>query len=108
MIGRDPERWRLDAMGNPVCRSLRGCMGPLCHEYDHIIPFSKGGRTEINNCQVLQTNLNRVKSNRVDITYNELKNISPNLGFSGNFLKFLCVSYYILLVLFERGGVRCY
>lgn len=87
MIGRDPERWRLDAMGNPVCRALRGCMGPLCHEYDHVLPFSKGGKTEINNCQILQTTLNRVKSNRVDISYNELKTISPTINFSGTYIQ---------------------
>jgi len=50
MIGRDPSRWRLDAVGNPVARALTSCMSPLCHEYDHIIPFSKGGKTEVSNC----------------------------------------------------------
>ena len=63
MEGRDPERWRLDAVGNPVCYRLRGCEGCLCHEYDHIVPFSKGGRTEIENCQILQTRVNRYKGN---------------------------------------------
>jgi hypothetical protein len=29
---------------------LRGCHGSLCHEYDHIVPFSKGGKTEVSNC----------------------------------------------------------
>ncbi|KAL4444386.1 hypothetical protein ABPG74_016679 [Tetrahymena malaccensis] len=46
-IGRHPDRWRLDAVGNPVLRGLTSCLGPLCHEYDHIVPFSKGGKTEI-------------------------------------------------------------
>lgn len=101
MIGRDPERWRLDAMGNPVCKLLRGCMGPLCHEYDHVIPFSKGGKTEINNCQILQTTLNRVKSNRMDISYNELKTISPNLAFSG----FLLEVFESFIEIFQRNGV---
>ena len=58
MIGRDPERWRLDAYGVPVMNALRGCMGLFCHEYDHIIPYSKGGETKIGNCQILQTKLN--------------------------------------------------
>ena len=83
MMGRDPERWRLDAMGNPVLKALRGCMGPLCHEYDHVLPFSKGGKTDVINCQILQTTLNRVKSNRTDITYTELKAVYPNSNFSG-------------------------
>lgn len=51
--GRNPARWRLDAVGNPVVSTLRGCHGTLCHEYDHIQPFSKGGTTTVNNCQIL-------------------------------------------------------
>lgn len=47
---RDPHRWRLDPAGNPVVYTLRGCHGSLCHEYDHIIPFSKGGKTTVANC----------------------------------------------------------
>lgn len=82
MIGRDPDRWRLDALGNPVCRALRGCFGPLCHEYDHVTPFSKGGKTETMNCQILQTTLNRVKADRTEITWSELRKISPSEQFS--------------------------
>ncbi|KAG6489389.1 hypothetical protein ZIOFF_050658 [Zingiber officinale] len=40
--GRDPDRWRHDALGNIVFRKLVGCPGCLCHDYDHIIPYSKG------------------------------------------------------------------
>lgn len=39
--GRDPERWRRDALGNLVFRKLVGCPGCLCHDYDHIVPYSK-------------------------------------------------------------------
>ena len=39
--GRDPERWRRDALGNTVFRKLVGCPGCLCHDYDHIVPYSK-------------------------------------------------------------------
>ncbi|CAH2042263.1 unnamed protein product [Thlaspi arvense] len=39
--GRDPDRWRRDALGNIVFRKLVGCPGCLCHDYDHIIPYSK-------------------------------------------------------------------
>ncbi|CAN6296365.1 unnamed protein product [Urochloa humidicola] len=39
--GRDPERWRRDALGNIVFRKLVGCPGCLCHDYDHIVPYSK-------------------------------------------------------------------
>ena len=40
--GRHPERWRKDSAGNVVCRKFTNCDGCLCHEYDHILPFSKG------------------------------------------------------------------
>ncbi|OQU93153.1 hypothetical protein SORBI_3001G489800 [Sorghum bicolor] len=52
--GRDPERWRRDALGNIVFRKLVGCPGCLCHDYDHIVPYSKGGKSTLENCQVLQ------------------------------------------------------
>ncbi|KAA8542443.1 hypothetical protein F0562_023421 [Nyssa sinensis] len=52
--GRDPDRWRRDALGNIVYRKLVGCPGCLCHDYDHIIPYSKGGKSTLENCQVLQ------------------------------------------------------
>lgn len=39
--GRDPDRWRRDALGNTLFRKLVGCPGCLCHDYDHIIPYSK-------------------------------------------------------------------
>ncbi|RZB56190.1 hypothetical protein D0Y65_045413 [Glycine soja] len=52
--GRDPDRWRRDALGNTLFRKLVGCPGCLCHDYDHIIPYSKGGESTLENCQVLQ------------------------------------------------------
>ena len=66
--GRDPNRWKFDNVGNPVLERLRGCFGALCHEYDHIAPYSKGGRTEVYNCQILQTGVNRFKSNKTDLS----------------------------------------
>ncbi|KAI3463966.1 hypothetical protein Pfo_020629 [Paulownia fortunei] len=55
--GRDPDRWRRDPLGNIVFRKLVGCPGCLCHDYDHIVPYSKGGKSTLENCQVLQVNL---------------------------------------------------
>ncbi|CAN0896006.1 hypothetical protein LINGRAHAP2_LOCUS18207 [Linum grandiflorum] len=52
--GRDPARWRRDPLGNIVFRKLVGCPGCLCHDYDHIVPYSKGGKSTLENCQVLQ------------------------------------------------------
>ncbi len=65
MPGRDPERWKFDAGGHLVCRALTSCLGPLCHEYDHIIPYSQGGPTSVENCQILSTRINRQKSDKV-------------------------------------------
>ena len=79
ITGRDPDRWRFDPIGNPVLKALRGCHGALCHEYDHIVPFSKGGKTTVANCQILQTGVNRYKSNKVDVPLNEMHNSSRKL-----------------------------
>ena len=80
--GRDPERWRLDAVGNPVVFTLRGCHGTVCHEYDHIVPFSKGGKTVVANCQILQTSVNRFKSNKMNLSLEELRRSSKPLKLS--------------------------
>ena len=79
---RDPKRWRLDPVGNPVFYTLRGCQGALCHEYDHIVPFSKGGKTSVTNCQILQTKVNKFKSNKVGISMDELKQSSKPVRLS--------------------------
>ncbi|CAI9112138.1 OLC1v1012528C1 [Oldenlandia corymbosa var. corymbosa] len=70
--GRDPDRWRRDPLGNMVFRKLVGCPGCLCHDYDHIIPYSKGGQSTLENCQVLQATVNRSKGNRTEFTKTEL------------------------------------
>jgi len=64
VANRDPSRWRLDALGNPVMKVLRGSQGIFCHEYDHIFPYSLGGTSTLDNCQILQTNINRKKGNQ--------------------------------------------
>ena len=71
--GRDPGRWRYDAAGNPVLKSLKACNGPLCHEYDHIVPYSKGGETILRNCQILQSWANKKKGNRTDMDRDKIK-----------------------------------
>eukprot|EP00898_Chlorokybus_atmophyticus_P005798 jgi/Chlat1/6219/Chrsp44S05818 len=52
--GRDTERWRKDAAGNTVFKPLVACSGCLCYNYDHITPWSLGGASTLDNCQVLQ------------------------------------------------------
>lgn len=70
--GRDPERWRMDIAGNLLFRKLVGCDGCLCHDYDHVVPFSTGGESVLENCQVLQVKANRAKGNRVNVSKVEL------------------------------------
>ncbi|GJZ75837.1 nucleotide-binding alpha-beta plait domain-containing protein [Tanacetum coccineum] len=40
--GRDPDRWRKDAVGNIVFKGFTKCHGCLCYEYDHIHSYVKG------------------------------------------------------------------
>ena len=75
---RDPNRWRLDALGNPVMKALRGFQGIFCHEYDHIFPYSLGGTSTLDNCQILQTNINRKKGNQF-YSNNELMNFKQKI-----------------------------
>ena len=56
-------------------KQLRGCGGIFCHEYDHIYPFSKGGTSTLDNCQILQTNVNRMKANQF-FSNDEIKKFS--------------------------------
>ena len=103
---RHPDRWRYDAAGNLVMKALRGCMGQFCHEYDHITPYSKGGETIVRNCQVLQTNANRLKSNRTDITEEHLRKFSIKKQYPGiNFDNFL-EEHLDLLEEFIYGNVK--
>ncbi|CAJ2664569.1 unnamed protein product [Trifolium pratense] len=81
--GRDPDRWRRDPLGNLIFRKLVGCPGCLCHDYDHIVPYSKGGKSTLENCQVLQARVNRSKGNRTDISKSDLIQKSSYCRVSG-------------------------
>ena len=91
--GRDPDRWRLDGVGNPILNILRGCSGAYCHEYDHIVPFSKGGQTAVSNCQILQTSVNRYKGNQ-DKDFNQLKAASVEYLLTDKEMDFLEYAVY--------------
>lgn len=92
--GREPERWRRDALGNVVFRKLVGCPGCLCHDYDHIVPYSKGGKSTLENCQILQATVNRSKGNNTEISKSELVQKSAYCRVSGRDMDLLELSAY--------------
>ncbi|KAL2935196.1 DNA-binding protein HU [Bienertia sinuspersici] len=92
--GRDPDRWRRDPLGNIVFRKLVGCPGCLCHDYDHILPYSKGGKSTLENCQVLQATVNRSKGNRTDISRADLIQKSSYCRVSGRDMDLIELSSY--------------
>ncbi|KAL3830647.1 hypothetical protein ACJIZ3_019449 [Penstemon smallii] len=102
--GRDPERWRIDAAGNLVCKRLHTCEGCLCFEYDHIIPFSKGGESMEDNCQILQTRVNRLKSNKNDLDQRSLNGYSCDIKFTDEQLDVIEMAVYGSVI---RPGKQC-
>ncbi|KAH6781607.1 HNH endonuclease [Perilla frutescens var. hirtella] len=92
--GRAPDRWRRDPLGNIVFRKLVGCPGCLCHDYDHIVPYSKGGKSTLENCQVLQATVNRSKGNRTEVSKSELIQKSAYCRVSGRDMDLLELSAY--------------
>ncbi|OMO69998.1 HNH endonuclease [Corchorus capsularis] len=92
--GRDPDRWRRDAVGNIVFRKLVGCPGCLCHDYDHILPYSKGGKSTLENCQVLQATVNRSKGNRTELSKADLIQKSSYCRVSGRDMDLIELSAY--------------
>ncbi|XP_054805004.1 uncharacterized protein LOC129308052 isoform X2 [Prosopis cineraria] len=102
--GRHPDRWRKDAAGNILCKRLFNCQGCLCFEYDHIIPFSKGGESTADNCQILQTRVNRFKSNRDQVDQDWLKGYSCDINFSDKELDVIEMAVYGDVI---RPGNQC-
>ncbi|VAI47434.1 unnamed protein product [Triticum turgidum subsp. durum] len=97
LAGRHPERWRQDAAGNVVCRRFWSCHGCLCYEYDHIIPFSKGGESTVENCQILQTRANRSKSDKAWVEKAEMQGFSCDIKFTDEFLIHDLLNVIVLL-----------
>ncbi|KAL6011991.1 hypothetical protein ACLOJK_002458 [Asimina triloba] len=86
--GRHPERWREDAAGNIVCKRFWNCFGCLCYEYDHIIPFSKGGESTVENCQILQSRVNRYKGDKEWLDKKKLEDLSCDIKFTDRWKTF--------------------
>ncbi|KNA15385.1 hypothetical protein SOVF_098650 [Spinacia oleracea] len=101
--GRHPDRWRKDAAGNIVCKRFCNCSGCLCFEYDHIVPFSKGGESTIDNCQILQTRVNRYKSDK-EMDPSILRGYSCDLKFTEKELDVVEMAVYGDVI---RPGNQC-
>ncbi|CAK7322839.1 unnamed protein product [Dovyalis caffra] len=102
--GRHPERWRKDAAGNIVCKRFCNCHGCLCFEYDHILPFSKGGESTADNCQILQTRVNRFKSDKQELDETQLKGYSCEIKFTDKELDIIEMAVYGDVI---RPGNQC-
>ncbi|XP_073139536.1 uncharacterized protein [Henckelia pumila] len=102
--GRHPERWRKDAAGNIVCKRFCNCHGCLCFEYDHIIPYSKGGESVAENCQILQTRVNRFKSDKEEVDNAQLKGYSCDVKFKDKELDIIEMAVYGDVI---RPGNQC-
>jgi len=104
VAGRHPERWRKDGAGNIICRRFGHCEGCLCYEYDHIIPFSKGGETTVENCQILQSRVNRSKGNKDQLNRTVLEQYSCDLKFTDKELDVIEMAVYGNVM---RPGLQC-
>ncbi|KAJ8478643.1 hypothetical protein OPV22_022370 [Ensete ventricosum] len=102
--GRHPERWRKDPAGNVVCKRFWNCLGCICYEYDHIIPFSKGGDTTAENCQILQTRVNRLKSDKQLVDKADLEGFSCDVKFTDKELDIIEMATYGDVI---RPGNQC-
>lgn len=102
--GRHPERWRKDAAGNIVCKRFWNCLGCLCYEYDHIIPFSKGGASTAENCQILQSRVNRYKSDKEWLDKTKLEVFSCDVKFTDKELDIIEMAVYGDVI---RPGNQC-
>ncbi|XP_077230722.1 HNH endonuclease domain-containing protein [Tasmannia lanceolata] len=101
---RHPDRWRKDGAGNIVCKRFRNCLGCLCYEYDHIIPFSKGGESTVENCQILQTRVNRYKSSKEWLDKTKLEGFSCDVKFTDKELDIIEMAVYGDVI---RPGNQC-
>ncbi|MED6222203.1 hypothetical protein PIB30_062093 [Stylosanthes scabra] len=102
--GRHPDRWRKDAAGNIVCKRFKDCLGCLCYEFDHIVPFSKGGESTEENCQILQSRVNRFKSNKYQVDADQLKGYSCDVIFTDKELDIIEMAVYGDVI---RPGNQC-
>ena len=115
IMGRDPARWRYDRIDTPVMKDFHGKNGLCGWQYDHDTPVSRGGTSELSNCQVMQTMANKSNSILVhlpDRLAQSSSNIHLNRDFSSASNSFVIGIFIFmdkltsLLFLFCRGATR--
>lgn len=104
VAGRHPDRWRKDPAGNIVCHKFTNCSGCLCHQYDHVRPFSRGGESDAGNCQILQSRVNLLKSDKQDLGKEDLEQYSCHLKFTDKELDIIEMAVYGNVI---RPGLQC-
>lgn len=85
-------------------QALRGCPGLACHEYDHIVPWSKGGPSVLGNCQLLQSRVNQMKSNHELEDSDQLKAFSCKRRLTESEMDVLEQAVYGSI---KRKGLEC-
>ncbi|KAF1887357.1 hypothetical protein Lal_00040959 [Lupinus albus] len=81
VAGRHPERWRKDSAGNVVC-----------------------GESTADNCQILQSRVNRFKSDKVEVDSDKLKEFSCDVNFTDKELDIIEMAVYGDVI---RPGNQC-
>lgn len=66
--------------------------------------FYSGGETDVSNCQILQSRVNRFKSNRSDVGDHDLRQFSCELKFSDKELDLIEMAVYGNVI---RPGLQC-
>ncbi len=62
--GKDPDLYRKDKFGNIMYKPSYGKNSEMGWEIDHSKPQSKGGTDHLNNLQPMNTQANRMKSDK--------------------------------------------
>ncbi|KAL9262390.1 hypothetical protein AKJ16_DCAP06477 [Drosera capensis] len=92
--GRDPDRWRKDPFGNVLFRNFERCRGVLGYEFDHIVLYKEGGKSTLENCQVLQSALNRAKRRGENISSARFANRSSSQELTGRDMDLIELTTY--------------
>ena len=83
-------------LGNKASKLLSFCFLCFGGDFVEIWDYHVGGESVAENCQILQTRVNRFKSNKEQVDEKELKGYSCDVKFTGMcaalFTSFFCIS----------------